>query len=115
MESSAQFSIRNARVTRVNRRDKVTFITVYANTGKFEQWLDMCAFDGIADQIGEGESITVKGDVNLAKKKEGERFRSIQLVARAFKPGDEALTPGLPPPKEKQEPSTPASDDDVPF
>lgn len=117
MKSSARFIIENARITRVNRRDKVSFITVYCNTGKFEQWIDMAAFDGVSDNVGEGESVTVKGDVQLAKKKDGERFRSIQLIVRSISPGQEDQTPALPEKKEKaaQKDETPVDDDSIPF
>ena len=117
MESNAQFSLRNGRVTRLHRTPKVTFVTLYVGTGKYEQYIDFCAFDGVADMVGEGESISVKGDVQLAKKKEGERFRTIQLIARVIKPGDESLTPGVPERREKTtEPNVPqGSDDDIPF
>jgi hypothetical protein len=116
-KSSARFVIENARVTRKYVSPKgACFLTLFCHTGKFEQYLDVAAFDGVADKFGEGESVTVKGDVNLSKKKEGERFRQIQLIARVIAPGDESLTAALPAKREKADTGgVPQDDDGIPF
>ena len=117
-KSNARFIFENARITRVTRREKVSWLTLYLTTGKFEQWLDVTCFEGVSDNFGEGESVTIKGDVQLAKKKDGEKYGHLQCIARTILPGDEAQTPGLPEKRGKAAPAdsgVPADDDGIPF
>jgi len=116
-KSNARFIFENARITRVTRREKVSWLTLYLTTGKFEQWLDVTCFEGVSDNFGEGESVTIKGDVQLAKKKDGEKYGHLQCIARTILPGDESQTPALPT-KSGRAPnpeSVPQDDTDVPF
>jgi hypothetical protein len=117
MKSSTRFILENARVVRINRREKVTFLTVYATAGKFDEYFDVTVFPGadlVGTNVGEGESVTVKGDLGHAKKKDGEKYAQLQIVAREILPGDESLTPALPARKE-QAPKPPETDDNIPF
>ena len=114
-KSSARFLIENCRVTRINRRDKVAFVSVYASTGKINQYIDITDFTK-ADGIGEGESVTVQGDVQVDKPEQGSRRWQIRLIARKWSAGKEELTPALPAPKASAPvEETAPSDDDVPF
>lgn len=114
-KSSARFLIENARVTRVNRLAKVAFVSVYAYAGQGSQYLDVTDF-ALPENIGEGESVIVQGDVSMRKPQQPGGKWTIQLVARKWQTGKEELTPPLPQSKPKDDnPSPPASDDDIPF
>lgn len=114
-KSSARFLIENTRVTRVNRLAKVAFVSVYAYAGQGSQYLDVTDF-ALPENIGEGESVTVQGDVSMRKPQQPGGKWTIQLVARKWQTGKEELTPPLPQSKPKEEVAEPTPDDDsVPF
>lgn len=116
--SSSRFVIENGRLTRINRRDKVTFLTVLASHAKGNQFLDVTTFAAPAG-LEDGQSVTIKGDVSMRgpgrNDPPGTKW-TIQLIAREFLPGDENLTPAMPQQKAAAKESAPAEDDSsVPF
>lgn len=111
-KSSARFIIENARVVRVNRREKVAFFTLFAAGSKYDEYHDVTAFEG-ADNIGEGESVTVTGDLSRKKRKDSKIYDA-SLIARTWKPGDENLTPALPVSGVRSS-APPVDDSDIPF
>lgn len=115
-KSSARFLIENGRITRVNRLAKVAFVTVYAYAGQGGQYLDVTDF-ALPENIGEGESVTIQGDVSMRKPQQPGGKWTIQLVARKWSVGKEELTPPLPAPRSTAptEAAPPVDDSDVPF
>lgn len=116
-KSSARFLIENGRITRINRLAKVSFLTVYADTGGgVTQYIDVTDF-ALPDTVGEGESVTVSGDVSMRKPQQPGGRWAIQLIARKWQSGKEELTPAMPTqrPSGTHEEAPPVDDSDIPF
>lgn len=101
--SSARFIIENARVTRVNRRDKVTFLSVAVAGFKAGSvaWYDVTYFvsNAVEDPTKwDGKSVTIKGDIETRPPlpSDANRKWTVQLIARSIEPGDESLTVAMP-------------------
>jgi hypothetical protein len=116
---SARFLIANARVVRINRREKVVFLTLLtaSERGSGVDYWDVTAFrDCPTDAVQEGQAVTVRGSLSRRKPQEGSKGWTTELVARSVEAGDEALTPQAPASKSAAAPSQVMLDgDDVPF
>lgn len=121
--TSANFSLPNARVTRVHARDRVAYVTLFCHAGKYPQYFDVTVFSVSGLTLPkQGDSVTVTGDLSRRKPQEGSRGWTTELVARAIAPGDAALTPATPPGRpggaieahDREKPVAPDTDD-IPF
>jgi hypothetical protein len=95
--SSTRFLVANARVVRINRREKVTYLTILTSSERgsgVDYWDVVCFPDSVLGVPPmDGDSVTVRGSLSRRKPQEGSKGWTTELVARSVEPGDEALTP----------------------
>ena len=122
MKPSTEFVIRNARVTRVNVREKVTYVSLATSgykAGTTDYW-DVTAFNQSGLTFVEGSSISVKGSLSRRKPAEGAKNWTTELIAREVQSGDENLTVAMPVPRSGGTRATgsqadTSAEDDIPF
>jgi hypothetical protein len=118
MTTSARFLIANARVVRINRREKVTYLTLLTASERgsgVDYWDVTCFNDCPTEAAQEGQAVTVRGSLSRRKPQEGSKGWTTELVARSVEPGDEALTPAAPARTAPVAVPTTVDNDDVPF
>lgn len=120
MKSAARFVFEDARITRVKELPRVCFLSVMVQAGKFPDFQEVVLFQPPAFPLVEGEVITVTGDIQKKKPKDGSNKWETEFIGREVKKGDDAKAPrprqssGGPAPSRaptKQEPA----DDDIDF
>lgn len=124
MKSSTEWVIRDARVTRVAAREKVTYVSLATagyNAGTTDYW-DVTTFSRDGLSFVEGASVTVRGTLSKRKPPEGQRNWTTELIAREVKPGDENLTVAMPARKQggksasaSHQTAEATDDDNIPF
>jgi hypothetical protein len=92
-QSNARFQIKDARITRVKELPKVCFLTVMVQAGKYPDYHDITLFQPAAFPLEEGTAVTISGELQKRKPKEGEREWKLQLVARKVERGDDEKAP----------------------
>lgn len=90
---NARFKLTNARIMRINAREKVAFLSVLCRAGKYPSYFDVTVFDAHLGRYGEGEAVTISGELQMRKPREPDGRWELQLIARRIEPGDEALAP----------------------
>jgi hypothetical protein len=116
MSASARFLVANARVTRITRREKVTYLTLLTASERgsgVDYWDVTCFRDCPTDAVQEGQAVTVRGSLSRRKPQEGSKQWTTELVVRSIEPGDEALTPVAP--ARTAQVAVPLDETDVPF
>jgi hypothetical protein len=91
--SNARFQIKDARITRVKELPKVCFLTVMVQAGKYPDYHDVTLFQPAQFPLEEGAAVTISGELQKRKPKDGEREWKLQLVARKVERGDDAKAP----------------------
>lgn len=115
---NARFKFTDATITRVNALEKVTYLTVVCWAGgKYPDYFDVTVFHSDAElgRWGEGEAVSISGEVGKRKPKDGGPRRELELIARKIEQGNAAVAPV---PKERRAepaPSQDHDDDDVRF
>ncbi len=117
MESNARFQLKDCRVTRVKELEKVAFLTVLCQAGKWPSYFDVTVFIAPPDKLEEGQAWTISGELQMQKPKDGGPWK-LQLIARKFEKGDNKKAP-VPkrsedrPKRAEQQPLT--DDSEIPF
>jgi hypothetical protein len=109
----ARFRFSDARVTRTKHLDKVSFITLICQAGKYPQYFQVCAFDDERHGLQEGSPVTLSGEISNRKNKNTEKYE-LQFIVRKFEAGDEGRAP-RPRSEAAQEPQQAPGDDEIPF
>jgi hypothetical protein len=120
MKTSARFIFEDARVIRVKELPRVCFLTVLVQAGKFPDYEECVLFQPPSFPLVEGEVVTVTGDIQKKKPKEGSREWTVEFIGREVKKGDASKAPSPKRSFESREPSAatktqPQEDDDIAF
>jgi len=89
----ARFKLENARIARVKHHDKVSFANVICMAGKFPSYFEVVAFTDERHGLKQGDPVTILGELQMRKPRDGEKDWKLQLVARELKPGDNQKAP----------------------
>ena len=119
MKTSARFIFEDARITRVKELPRVCFLNLYVQAGKYPDYQEVVLFQPPAFPLVEGEVVTVTGDIQKKKPKEGSREWTVEFIGREVKKGDASKAP-TPRASKDREPSAAIqtqipADDDVDF
>lgn len=90
---NARFILENCRITRVKELEKVCFLTVSCQDGKYPNYYDLALFVPPQTSLTVGAVVTIKGDVSKRKPKDGGKEWTLQLVAKDIQPGDASKAP----------------------
>lgn len=110
MKSAARFVFEDARITRVKELPRVCFLTVLVQAGKYPDWNEVVLFQPPSFPLTEGLAVTVTGDIQKKKPKDGGKEWTVEFIGRNVTKGDDAKAPrprqsagGPPPSKEPAE------------
>jgi hypothetical protein len=92
-QSNARFQLKDARVTRVKELPTVCFLTVLVQAGKYPDYQDVVLFQPPSFPLEEGTPVTISGELQKRRPKDGEKEWKLQLVARRIDKGDDRLAP----------------------
>lgn len=114
----ARFIFEHARVIRLKELEKVAFLTVMVNAGKYPDYEECVLFSPAPFPLAEGDVVTVTGEIQKRKPRDGGKEWKVEFIAREFRKGDDALAPRPKYSGERRdtkpaEPETP--DDDIAF
>jgi hypothetical protein len=111
-QNNAKFKLENCRITRLNERPKVCFLTVMVMAGKFPDYHDVTLFQPPSFKLEEGLAVTIVGELQKDKPKERGGKWETRLIARQITKGDDSKAPR---PKRSGERQEAPIDDDLEF
>ena len=109
-ESNAKFKFTDARIVRFKELERVAFATVMVSGGRFPDWHEFVVFEKAAFPLVEGLAVTVVGDIQKRKPKEGSKDWKVEFIARQITKGDDSKAPRPKRSGERQQ-EMPADDD----
>jgi hypothetical protein len=120
--TAARFRFEDARIVRVKELPKVCFLRIYVQAGKYHDYHEVVLFQPPSFPLEEGQAVTVSGDIQKKKPKDGGKEWTVEFIGRSVTKGDESRAP-IPrgdsnPPLRPQTPPTHepiAPDDDLLF
>lgn len=92
MKSSARFVFEDARIIRVKELPRVCFMTVMVQAGKFPDYQEVVLFQPPSFPLTEGTAVTVTGDIQKKKPKDGTKWET-EFIGRNVVKGDDAKAP----------------------
>lgn len=94
MESNARFKLTDCRITRVNERPKVCFLSVMVHAGKYPDYHDIVVFQPPEFALEEGLAVTISGEIQKKKPtNQGEKKWTVEFISRRIELGDDAKAP----------------------
>lgn len=93
MKSAARFIFENSRIVRVKELPRVCFLTVMVQAGKFPDYQEVVLFTPPAFPLEEGAAVTVTGDIQKKKPKDGGNKWETEFIGRNVVKGDDAKAP----------------------
>lgn len=113
-QNNARFQLKDGRITRIKELPKVRFLSVMCQAGKYPSYYDVTSFDDAHGRYREGDAVTVSGELQMRKPKEGGKY-TLQLVARTLSPGDDAKAPRPRQQAERAPDASPEPEDGIPW
>lgn len=115
--ANARFKLIDARITKIKELEKVAFVGVACQSGKYPSFYDVKVFSGaMLAGFQQGDAVTISGELQMQKPREQGGKWELQLVARKMERGDDAKAPR---PREQRQAPPPSEpnygDDDVAF
>src|SRR5262245_35039385 len=92
-QNDAQFRIKSGRITRVNERPKVCFLTVFARAGRFPSYFDVTVFQPPSFPLEVGLAVDIQGELQMVKPTDGTKFQKLRAIARQITKCDDSLAP----------------------
>jgi hypothetical protein len=92
-QRDARFKMDNCRITRVKELPRVCYLTVMVQSGRCPDFHDLVLFQPPSFPLVEGGVVTVSGEIQKKKPRDGGTKWEIELIARKVEVGDDSKAP----------------------